>query len=411
MRCVTGQVALVFGLLAAAPAFTPNISAQALQAAATTARVADVYVQAKSGVYVFNTNSAGQLSLVPGSAFADSGQMEAVRGNALISVGTDYIHTYAIKSNGGVGAQIGQINTQDYGGSQCGNTAGAGSVLDHTGQYFSVQLYGATNPSLGTYLCDAWQTYKVAANGQFTFLGAWVNSSPNPPLAYEDSPLEFHLMTVSSNDKYTYGMFVDPDGQSFTPFTRASAGDIVLDSNFTEVDPTPNPADPGFIYAPVAMAADPANHLAVIVYNPPSSPCACPSPEPPQLASYTIDNATGSIRSTNTWKNMPTANNGWPMAMSPAGNLVAAGSQGSAGGVELFHFNGAAPPTSYTTILPKVEIDQLGWDKSNHLYALNYSSGELYMYTVTPTSIHAVAGSPYKVPGAYGVQGLIVVPR
>jgi hypothetical protein len=58
-----------------------------------------------------------------------------------------------------------------------------------------------------------------------------------------------------------------------------------------------------------------------------------------------------------------------------------------------------------------VDIDQLAWDNSNHLYALSYESGELYVYTVTPTSISEVAGSPYKVQGAYGVKGLIVVPK
>ena len=399
MRCVTGQVALVFGLLSAASVFTPNISAQAPQAA-TTARVADVYVQAKSGVYVFNTNSGGQLSLVPGSTFVDSGQMEAVRGNALISIGTDYIHTYAITSNGGVGAQIGQINTQDYGGSQCGNTDGKGSILDHTGQYLSVELYGATTNDGNSYLCSAWQTYKIASNGSLEFLGDAVN---NNQYVYEDSPAAIPLFTVSGNNLFDYGSVVNPDINGvFVGYKRGPAGDLVPNTSFSVVKPKPENGTSA--YAPGLMAADPTNHLAAVVSS--NSPNGSGLQ---QVASYTINNSTGALQSTNTWANMPSVNGNLSIAMSWAGNLLAVGGQN---GFQLYHFNGAAPATTYGgALLPNVEIDQLSWDKSNHLYALNYSSGELYEYTVTPTSIHEVAGSPYKVPGAYGVHGLIVVPR
>ena len=95
--------------------------------------------------------------------------------------------------------------------------------------------------------------------------------------------------------------------------------------------------------------------------------------------------------------------------MSPAGNLLAVG---AVSGLQIFHFNGAAPPTAYSgALLPNVEIDQLGWDKSNHLYALSYSSGKLYVYTVTTTSISEAAGSPHLVTAPYGLNGLIVVPK
>jgi hypothetical protein len=401
MRCVTGHVALLFGLLSAAPAFTPNISAQALQAVATTARVADVYVQAKSGVFVFNANSAGQLSLVPRSPFADSGQMEAVRGNALISIGTDYIHTYAIASNGGVGEQIGQINTQDYGGSQCGNTDGAGSILDHTGQYLSVQLYGATTNNGNSYLCSAWQTYKIVSNGSLAFLGDAVNTNQ---YVYEFSPAAIPLFTVSSNDLFDYGSVVNPDINGvFVGYKRASAGDLVPNSSFSVVNPKPKSGYSA--YAPGLMAADSTNHLAAAVTSSPSDGGTGLS----QLASYTINNSTGDIQSTNTWASMPSTIANQAMAMSWAGNLLATSGQY---GLQLFHFNGAAPATADGAVLqPNVQFNQLAWDKNNHLYALNYSSGELYVYTVTPTSIQEAPGSPYKVPGSYGVQGLIVVPR
>jgi hypothetical protein len=97
--------------------------------------------------------------------------------------------------------------------------------------------------------------------------------------------------------------------------------------------------------------------------------------------------------------------------MSPAGNLLAV--SGSTG-LEIFHFNGAASITSYSSLLlPGVGVNEVAWDKSNHLYALSYAKG-LYVFTVTPTSISEVSGSPYKItspiPGN-GLKDMIVVPK
>jgi hypothetical protein len=95
--------------------------------------------------------------------------------------------------------------------------------------------------------------------------------------------------------------------------------------------------------------------------------------------------------------------------MSTSGKLLAVG---GAQGLQLFHFNGASPLTTFSKLLlPGTEIDQLAWDNNNHLYALSYKSGELYVYTVTPTSYSEVSGSPYKVANTYGLSGLIVVPK
>ena len=78
----------------------------------------------------------------------------------------------------------------------------------------------------------------------------------------------------------------------------------------------------------------------------------------------------------------------------------------------IFHFNGGAPISHFTPrILTNVNFDQMAWDKQNHLYALSCASNELYVFNVTPTSFRQVAGSPYKVANAYGIQGLIVVPK
>jgi 6-phosphogluconolactonase (cycloisomerase 2 family) len=130
---------------------------------------------------------------------------------------------------------------------------------------------------------------------------------------------------------------------------------------------------------------------------------------PPQLASYTINDTTGAIVSTNTWADMPTPQLSAAafLEMSPSGKLLVVG--GDEGGIQIFHFNGAAPITPYSgVLLPNIQANQLTWDNNNHLYVLSYLSGEIYVFTVTPTSISEVSASPYKIPG---LTGMIVVPK
>jgi len=109
--------------------------------------------------------------------------------------------------------------------------------------------------------------------------------------------------------------------------------------------------------------------------------------------------------STNTYKNMPTPDV-YPVVlnMSPGGKFLAVG---GAGGLQVLHFNGGAPITRYSKILTSAQINWIRWDKANHLYALS-TSGKMYVYTITATSIAAAAGSPYTVGGP---AGLFVVPK
>jgi hypothetical protein len=340
--------------------------------------------------------------------------MEGVNGKYLISVGTDYLHNYTIESNGAVGKQASEINTQNYGGSECGNTTGVGAILDHTGKYFYVQLFGAGLQE-GNTICAAWRSNKIASNGELTFLGdteyeSWTNGSAGAST----------VPTISSNDMFAYGLFYWYDGFSyntFSTFSRSEAGFLEVNQNYTEIDPAANPNSPGggpWFFISIAAAADPASHLAVLM-----SPFWVNSETnqvygPNQLANYTIDDATGGIASTNTWKDMPatqiTTGNG--LSMSPSGKLLAVFGQG----LQLFHFNGANPITAYSDVLlPNVPIGYIAWDDNDHLYALSYSPDnspvQLYVYTVTPTSIGKVAGSPITVSSPYGSLGMTVVPK
>jgi hypothetical protein len=329
--------------------------------AATSSPVAYVYVQTSTGVNVYDAD----------------------------------IHTYTIESNGAVGKQASEIDTQKYSGAACGDTDHQGATLDHTGKYLYVPLWGITN---GTAFaeCAALQTYKLASNGELTFLG-----DTESFIGQHEGAFPIGVATVSSNDKFAYGVQGQVGATVYLAYKADSAGAQILNATFNVTGPTFNPAVEDGNYAPLNMAADPSSHLAVVVNEP------FTNGPPPQLASFTINDSTGSITSTNKWTDMPTpAVYPGLLSMSVSGKLLAVG---GAPGIQIFHFNGAAPITPYSgVLLPNVTVDQMTWDNNNHLYALSNQSGELYVLTVTPTSISEVSGSPYKVKASGGV---IVVPK
>jgi hypothetical protein len=405
------KLAICLALISAGPAFTQTTDDEAT--VKKTAPVAYVYVQTTPGVMVFSVAANGTLTPVLGSPFKVTGQMEDISGKFLITVGNTYLHTYPIESNGEIGKQISQTNTASYNGSsECGGTSGQGSVLDHTGKYLYVQLN-----TLGT--CAAWQSYEVDSNGYLDFIG-WTEYYEKDS---QNDVVASVVPTISSNDKFAYGVFLQ--GQftgdyyclnnpftgliycpSISAFVKGANGELEQNNNFTETDPV-NEGMP-WVPAPFSLVqADSSGHLAAIMSQDNSG-----VGWPPQLASYTIDPSTGGISSTNTYSNMPLVSPGYPfaMSMSPSGKLLAIG--GYKGGLQIFHFNGAAPPTTFgKVLLPSDEIDQVKWDNHNHLYALNYLTARLFVYTVTPTSIMEAPGSPYYVPDwPYGVKGMVVIP-
>jgi hypothetical protein len=372
---------LFAGLLPAAPAFTQTSTA------------ARIYVQSTKGIYAFDASSSGRLTPIKGSPFAETGQMGGIRGSYFITVGTYYLHSYKREATGGVRNEVAKIDTQKYAGSNCGTNWGP-ALLDHTGQYFSVALVNQSNTPA---TCSALQTYKIASNGEFTFLGDAVGTQGDQNGAYQ-----MGISTYSSNDKFAYGLQYQGDATAFLAYRRDTAGDLVTNGSFTQTGPTPSPSD-NTSYEPVLVAADPASHLAAVMNQP-----FGPNSHRYQLASYTINNSTGAIHSTNTSANIPVLQV-YPIAiaMSWGGNYVAV----SGTGLQVFHFNGSAPATSLgSVLLPKLPIGLIAWDQNNHLYALS-STSELYVFTVTSSGITPTAGSPYSVPESYGNNGLIVVPQ
>jgi hypothetical protein len=363
----------------------------------TAVPVAHVYVQTPHGVNLYNTSPTGQLTLVAGSPFKTIGLMVGTNGKYFISNGTNYVHVYAMTSSGAIGRQVANINTALYSGAECGTTGP--SVLDHTGQTLYVQL---TAPQTsGRPFCSTFQSYKIGSTGQLTFVGSTeqgvvLHAGPPTPL------------TISGQNIYAYNVNTTSMGyeDTFVEGFKRTASTGSLDQWNVTVSNPPS-YNSSWRWMQFDVTADPTNHVAVFQMQEqglPYGPFAFP-----QLASYTMD-SSGGLTTINTYRNMP-APSVYPgvMNMSPSGKLLAIGSpvdysscscgirSWGTSGLQVFHFNGANPITRYSGTLTKTPIDNIHWDKANHLYALSHSTGKLYVYTVTPTSITPVSGSPYVI--------------
>ncbi len=368
--------------------------------------VAHVYVQTTKGVNLYNTASSGQLSLASGSPFKTVGLMVGTNGKYFFSNGTNLVHVYAMSSTGAIGKEVANIDTSLYSGSECGTTGL--TFLDHSGQYLYVEHSNFPSPT-GDNTCYGIQSYKITTTtGQLTFLG----STGAEVGRYEQAPRGF---TLTANNTFVYALYEQGYGATIIDgFHRESAGALDM-WGFHEADPAPIDSTWGWLQ--YGVAADPSNHLATIAVQEQGIPLGYS--RAPQLASYTVD-AQGNLSTTNTWQTMPTPVI-FPTSlnMSPSGKLLAAGGNvtlpanpgnnpAESPGLQVFHFNGASPITNFSSVLTSDFIDFIRWDNANHLYALSNSSGKLYVYTVTPTSIKSVAGSPFKVANLSSPSSLVV---
>jgi hypothetical protein len=396
---MTRPVASVLTLALAAVCATAAAGAQAisnqLAAATTPTNVARVYVQTAAGVNVYTTSSTGKLTLVSGSPFkSTAGLMIGTAGSHLITVGTNYIHSYAIKSTGGIGGQAAQINSALYPGAACGSTDGG--TIDRTGTevYIQFQFLGSYDAG-----CDALQSYKInATTGAFTFGG--VTQFGGTASQVLGSPL-----VVAGNNGHAYTFTKHYCANDLTDFYRDRFGAMNLYAASSSTWPPP-PGDGG-LYFPLAMASDNQNlatsHMAIAIHETYNDYCGVSGP--PAVASFTVDYKGNTIYNGAMLKTAvyPTS-----MTINPQGNLLAVGGKFSntdnsggtqTAGLQVFHFNGGKPIIGYSTVLTKNPIDSIAWDKSYHLYATSHATNKLYVFTITPTSITPAAGSPFTLSG------------
>jgi hypothetical protein len=371
---------------------------------AQTEPVAYVYAGTTRGIFVYHSSATGQLTLVPGSPFTGRGLPVAATRSFLFTLGTDIVHMYALAPDGSIGAQVAEAKTQDHDGAECGTTQQFG-VLDHSGAKLYVMLgYSDLN-------CNALQSYAIdKTHPALSFLGAAVGGSTQ----------YFSLETITANNEFAYGL--NNAGESPNPlmyaFRRNSGGALHF---FTPQEQTPAAESgyPGWLAEDVF--ADPTNHLAVLLV---------PYYEeygqygPGQLASYTVD-SSGNLTTTNPPGSMPVPQVDLPSVinMSPDGKFLAVGSNGfcpvdcygppPGGGLQMFHFNGAAPITPDGAPLTNDPITAIHWDKAGHVYAIGWN--HVHVFHVTESDISQAPGSPTLVDlgpdPSYGIQSLVVVAR
>ncbi|HET8637517.1 MAG TPA: Ig-like domain-containing protein [Acidobacteriaceae bacterium] len=384
--CIVGRFALFFSLI---------------PVAAAASHVAYVYVGTANGVYLYDAASDGSLTLVSGSPFKIAGNAIGSNGGYFVSLGTNYIHSYPVASNGAIKYQVSQINTANYSSDPAACEPTAGGELDHTGHF----IYAL----LGTNGCTEIQSYKLSNSGLLTFL--YSDSFDHGYVSALAPP------TITANGLYAYnGLPIGSCAEATNLFQRQSSGALQFDGGPVMNFPARDPGWGGFETLP-PIVAGPFDALALTLQEQSLDGCGGPV-KPVQLASYTVD-SQGGLNTTNTSQNMPIPQV-YPtvLNMSPSGDFLAVGGNEPADmheattvtqstGLQIFHFNGANPITVATGKLTTAPIDEIHWDSNNHLYALSNSTGKLYVYTVTSTSVTPAPGSPYSITKP---TALVVVP-
>lgn len=333
----------------------------------------------------FAAASNGSLAPVPGSPYTADVTSMAVNGVYLFCTnanGVD-IDSYRISPNGALTLWA-QTNVASFNPKGCGFSGPL--VLDHTG----ATLYDLDYRDDACANNDYRSLRMVKSNGELTNLGTTEGND------WLTGPITF-----IGGDQYAYtasclgNMFWGIWG-----YQRESNGLLKDNANFSVVPPK---AARGEFYCPSLAAADRTNHVAIsmqAVQGGSFSPVG-----PPQIATFTAA-SNGDLTTTSTGANMPAADvvNVTDLSMAPGGKLLAVS---GTGGLQIFHFNGASPATRFTGLLTRVEIDQMFWDKQNHLYAISRPAGKLFVFTITPTSVSQAPGSPHAI---VSPQNLIVQP-
>ena len=326
--------------------------------------VAYVYVQedssqtgdtAPSPISVYAAASDGKLTAIKGSPFQATGVLVGNNGTHIITLDASYLHSYPVSSEGVIGAQVSEINTQLYTGAGCAGVSPfqwalpSYAKMDHTGEYVYMITNGTNLYGTPVQGCSALQTFKVSKSGVLTF--------QNNFLTYNDQAILGLTVTGNSKSAILTGQSVANGAVLYTPLSRGSNGDLNL-APYAPVfyytpetsHPSPKPGSDSFYAWPqFGESPDPTDHFAVIVED--VSGClsipeaiagtneaGCSSGNS-YLASYTM-NSEGNLSTTNTWENMPLvqaqdccSDN---MLLNPAGTILAV----SGGpGVQFFKFN------------------------------------------------------------------------
>jgi hypothetical protein len=367
--------------------FTPAQSAADLPPAAVSP-VAYIYVASVTGlntyaIEAFTAGANGELTPVSGSPFpANVAGGMAAHGQYLFGTNGISIYSFAVESGGAL-RKVASLNAQQFNGAKCGGPSPL--FIDRTGgTLYALDNYGSQCAN------NTYQSFGIQSSGVLKYLGMTAAASP-----VFSSPLSF-----TGNNVYGFGSSCYHYSAGIYGFSRGSNGALTLSSNTASLPA----AQQGNFYCTWMAAADTANHVAISVQQ--LSGSTWTAVGQPQIATYTVISANNIVTNSK-YSNMPhtAVNTVSDLKMSPSGQLLAvAGS----GGLQVFHFNGSNPVTPYTNLLTRDEIDQMFWDRAGHLYAISRTTSNLFVFTVTPTSVKAAPGSPYTISSP---RSIVVLPR
>jgi 6-phosphogluconolactonase (cycloisomerase 2 family) len=363
--------------------FLAFLSFALVASSALSQAVAYVYVahnpknSSTNEISAWSVAANGKLTPISGSPFREDVDAMAVDGGHLVAVNRSQpnLDTFVIE-NGGALRYEASSNYAKY--SVNDNCPIANQIFfDHTGATLYVQEFNAdcANTGVASFALNK-QT------GKLRYLGINITGVfPGDNNAAYFIGNNVYAYTAVNSDCMYYGIY---------GFKRNANG-LLISGGALNNYPTPSPSFRRFV--PQLLAADPKNHLAMLMQ--PANPPGCVA-LPPQLATYTVS-SSGVLSTTSKYWNMPSTKIADPydMKMSPSGKLLAvAGKQG----LQIFHFNGENPITiDDKTPLTTDPVDQIFWDNRDHLYAISQSTGKLRVYTITPSSIQLAPGSPHPI--------------
>jgi hypothetical protein len=376
--CITIVVCLITTLC------TEVVFAQAEVSASTPA--AFVYVSSRPNsnykIKAFAADLEGKLTRVPGSPSLPDVQFMALNGKYLFGANGIDIHSFSIGPNGAL-QKVASINAHQFNGYNCGGPIAL--FLDHSGTtLYDLDYNGDACAN------NAYQSFSIdSSTGELTYLGISTAST------------EFQIpLSFIGNNVYAYGSGCFHFEPSIYGFKR-NGNATLTDLNIHQPLPV---AKDGDFYCTSLATADATYHAAISVqaFNAQS----WQADGTPQLATYTAD-GSGNLSTKSTFSNMPetAVQSVRDIAMSPSGKLLAVA---GAAGLQVFRFRGKYPITHYTGLLTNNRVDQLAWDRGNHLYAISRSAGKLFVFTITPTSVRQAPGSPYAITNP---QNIAVLPK
>jgi hypothetical protein len=317
----------------------------------------------------FSVTSDGVAHVLPGSPYSGPSSFPVVSSGFVFANDLTNIETYRRNSDGSL-TPISSISGVAH--NQIVHDSGVGAmVLDHTGSsLYVVEInFDGTNN-------DAYATFSVGRNGRLSFV------ANGPSGVNFNGPLTF-----SQDNRFAYGQGCYFLGWDLFGYERLSNGALQLIAAHGNPPPSMETLCPG------PSAASAKNVLAVAVGNPGINTNT-------QLATYLI-NSNGTLTLSSNSLLVTPFSSVSSVAFDPTGTYLAVGGYF---GVQIYKLGAGADliPVGTPAVSSSI-INDLKWDKTNHVYALSGKS--LHILNFSQGALSEAAGSPYSV----AQQGVLAV--